>query len=808
MFKPGLIFVIACAIAEAAGLGMARADDLEQSRGEPVSIRVHGAPDTASPDGMAQARIQSLTRFQAEHPWIQLSPNTGLEIEGRGGTMATLMQIAGDIAPDVLHVDLGIIDSFVEQGFLSPLDDYIARMTPEERMSRAPPAIWDAVTRAGPPDGREHVYALPIQVYVSAMFYRRGLFRQAGLPDRPPADWAELEHFCERIREKIGIPALGVPDGDAESRTLLNFMMGVGARVVERNEQGEWRCVFATPQAAAATVQYAKLLHKGWAQRDTAWRENFDNDQVAMIIQYVDSQVLTGRNPDQVGIGPLFDGPGGRSSSQIFCNMLGLFSGIKTDAQRDAAWQYMRWQNSGEDRRIQVDTLVRYGYGAFVNPSLLREYGHADYAELVPAAWQHTLDRGLSQGQPDVHAPKIDDVMRLLNKPLGDIVADRDIRAAVLGGDVARAETLALEHLRRAQDDMNQRLYGTLEPRVRHFRRTVATFTAGGVMLLFVGLTAWVLRAFRPPDAGEPRRGAWQFAQYRWAYLILLPAIGSVLLWQYYPLARGTIMAFQDYRVMGDSRFVGMDNFAQCLFDPQFWHSFWVSIQYAAMFMAMGFVAPIVLAIMLQETPIAKTLFRVVFYLPAILAGIVVVLLWKQFFDFDGVLNRVIGFVSFGAFQPVAWLNDRRTALLACILPTVWAGMGPGCLIYLAALKTIPEELYEAADMDGASIGQKIFSVTLPGIKGLIIINFVGAFIGAFRSAGMILAMTGGGPTGTYNATEVAGLHIYYTAFLSLKFGLATAMAWILGAMLIGFTMLQLRKLSRMEYRTTQPAGK
>src|SRR5688500_19850616 len=101
-------------------------------------------------------------------------------------------------------------------------------------------------------------------------------------------------------------------------------------------------------------------------------------------------------------------------------------------------------------------------------------------------------------------------------------------------------------------------------------------------------------------------------------------------------------MAFQDYRVMGYSRFVWMENFAQCIFDPQFWYSFWVSIQYALLFLALGFGAPILLAILLQETPVAKMLFRVVFYLPAILAGIVVVLLWKQFYDVDGLLNRVI----------------------------------------------------------------------------------------------------------------------------------------------------------------------
>ena len=133
------------------------------------------------------------------------------------------------------------------------------------------------------------------------------------------------------------------------------------------------------------------------------------------------------------------------------------------------------------------------------------------------------------------------------------------------------------------------------------------------------------------------------------------------------------------------------------------------------------------------------------------------------------------------------------------ILPTVWAGMGPGCLIYLAALKTIPEEIYEAADIDGAGFLGKVWHITVPSIKVLILINFIGAVVNAFRVSGYILAMTGGGPEG---ATEVLALKIFFDAFVYLRFGVATATAWILGAMLIGFTVFQLRRLSRVEFRT------
>jgi len=148
--------------------------------------------------------------------------------------------------------------------------------------------------------------------------------------------------------------------------------------------------------------------------------------------------------------------------------------------------------------------------------------------------------------------------------------------------------------------------------------------------------------------------------------------------------------------------------------------------------------------------------------------------------------------------EPYAWLTNPNTAMLAIVIPMVWAGMGPGCLIYLAALKGIADDFYEAADVDGATFIDKILFVIFPILKPLLIINFVGVFIASWKSTANILAMTGGG----YD-TEVAGLHIFYRAFIFLKFGPATAMAWMLGFLLIGFTVHQLTILSRLEFRTT-----
>jgi len=286
----------------------------------------------------------------------------------------------------------------------------------------------------------------------------------------------------------------------------------------------------------------------------------------------------------------------------------------------------------------------------------------------------------------------------------------------------------------------------------------------------------------------------------------------------YWPLLRGSIIAFQDYAVLGGSRWVGSGNFADVLFNEEFWYSLRLSIVYAILFILIGFWVPIALALLLQEVPRGSVVFRTMFYLPAVLSGVVVIFLWKSFYSPDGLVNQILNVgvwlvnlvpgVRVGEFNS-SWLENPGTALLCTLIPTIWVGMGPGCLIYLAALKTVPDELYEAADIDGAGIRRKIISVALPSIRSLIAINFIGAVIGAVRGASaFVLAMTGGGPFGEHGgATEVIGLKIFYTTFGQLQFGVGAAMAWVLGSMLIGFTVLQLQRLSRIEFRTAPVAG-
>ena len=280
-------------------------------------------------------------------------------------------------------------------------------------------------------------------------------------------------------------------------------------------------------------------------------------------------------------------------------------------------------------------------------------------------------------------------------------------------------------------------------------------------------------------------------------WLFLLPALLSVALWSYWPLLRGALMAFQDYRIVGSSNWEGLDNFIRVATDPGFWKAWGRTLQYVVITLLLGFTTPVVLAFLLTEIPRGKVFFRTVYFLPHLTSALVIMLLWKLMFDptENGMLNQLLAWVG---LSRQTWLQDPSWAMTCCIVPGVWAGAGTASLIYVAALGSLPPDYYEAAAIDGAGLFGRFRHVTLPQLLPLMTINFAGAFIAAFQGMGSIFLLTFGGPG---DATNVLSLAIWKEAYNNLRFSTATTMAWFLGISLIGFTYLQIRLLRRVEFR-------
>jgi len=829
----------------------------------PMVLRAAGVPDGNSFGPAGESLLRTIAAFESRHPDVSLRPATGISIPGHTMDLLPLMQIAGDVSPDVLYVNFRQSETYIRNKFLYPVDVYLESKaglslpnghllsTPKymaalrqgagwpQIESRIPRLAWDVIRREcpygtdcpylqswhrPPAATHAHVWCLPEGQKVIALSYRRDMLAETGLPDRAPADYDEFLAWARKMtnprQNRYGFSMSPTELG----YTTLSILYSFGGRAVEQDTNGVWRCVFDSEAAVNAYYYVARLFLEPFDNEhghflsvvDIADRSN-PAVRHGLTFAYIDPNFFNSADPNLTGFGPVPKGPTGLRGSEFNCSMFGLYAGnLDHDARkRDIAWEYMWFFGGEEANQIQARVFVGNGLGRFVRPDVLRKSGYAEYVSLVPAGWDEATQQALDSGVPEPYGRNCDFVYHYMSMGIDQIRNDPAIREAILAGqaDIAKDRIREILHARVAL--ANEKMLGLVPPDVRRFRQRVAASAVALIVLIFVFVFRRVMRTFSHAAASARVAGsnrARSSTRHAFAYLMLLPALLSIAIWAYYPLLRGTLMAFQDYNVRGFTHWIGFDNFASVLFNHAFWYALGVSVEYTALFMLFGFVSPILLALLLTEVPRGKILYRTIYYLPAVLSGVVVIFLWKGFYGPYGMINQVLNAVLH-AFNAVCgthcadvvtdWLTSPRFALFFCLLPSIWAGMGPGCLIYLAALKTIPEDLYEAADIDGASARTKVLHITLPSIKSLIAINFIGAIIGAMHSGSQfVLVMTGGGPYAPFGQTEVIGLHIFWEAFGFLRFGVATAMAWVLGSMLIGFTVLQLQRLSRMEFKT------
>ena len=784
------------------GLALVLLAVLSAAAAEPITLKVMNLPAKENRDVGTRAEWAIVERFMQFHPNIRVEAFQGLVIPGTSGNVGTTsLAMAGGVAPDVLYVNFRSSDSYIQQRFLYPLDEYVAKWAKEENLNeRIHPQVWPVIKREG------HIWAIPYGTVVQVLVYRKDLFRKAGLdPNRPPRNWDELYEYAQKLTlPEKGQYGINLVSGSLASWYFINYLWSAGGEAVVQDKNGQWHAVFNDAGAVTALQFYQKLMRAKWtrggktytgvAYRGTEDYTKWNFGQIGMNFQYLSDDVMANLNPNLVGVAPVPLGPTGKRGNELNCTMWGMNSTIKDKRVRDAAWEYIKFWAGDEAQRIKARVYVENGYAKFIAPHYLRKFGYERYLRDVPAGWEATLTEAIRSGKPEPYGRNCEMVYQEMTPPIDAVaISDRTDYQALLDKAVKHA---------------NERMIGVVPLEIQAMRLQVTVVVVIVLFGAFAVLARRILRSISGDIAAQhivDRKGAradlLRHLKMTWpAYAILLPALASVFVWQYYPLARGSLMSFQDYKLIVPSKWVGLQNFSDVLFEPRFWRAMWNSFVYMVMALGLGFGAPIVLALMLHEVPRGKVFFRTLYYLPAATTGLVILLLWKRFYDPGpaGLLNQMLAVLHISA---QTWLDDPKLAMLCVIVPGIWAGAGPGCLIYLAALKSIPEEYYEAADLDGAGIFSKIRNITLPYMKPLIIINFVGAFVGAFRSFEAIFPMTGGGPL---LATHVIGLEIWYSAFLYLNFGYAVAAAWVVGVMLLGFTVWQLRILSKIQFKTAE----
>jgi multiple sugar transport system permease protein len=269
--------------------------------------------------------------------------------------------------------------------------------------------------------------------------------------------------------------------------------------------------------------------------------------------------------------------------------------------------------------------------------------------------------------------------------------------------------------------------------------------------------------------------------------LFLLPAVVIFGVFSWFPIVRAVVMSVQQTNLVATPTFVGLDNFARVLADPLFGRAIANTVYFAFLALLFGFPVPLVLAVIMSEVRRYKGLYSALAYLPVVVPPVVSVLLWRFFFDARpaGVFNTILGWVGLG---PLPWLQDAGTVMPSIVLEATWAGAGGAVIIYLAALLSVPGELYDAAEVDGASIWRKLRHVTLPHLRGVLLITLILQLIATAQVFTEPFLFTGGGPA---NSTMTVLLLIYRYAFqnsLGGEYGMAAALSVLLAAFLGIFT--------------------
>lgn len=278
------------------------------------------------------------------------------------------------------------------------------------------------------------------------------------------------------------------------------------------------------------------------------------------------------------------------------------------------------------------------------------------------------------------------------------------------------------------------------------------------------------------------------------AWLFISPWVLGFLFFLALPIGLSIYYSFTSYNVFQPPRWIGLANFRALSTDPLFWKALYNTAYYTFMSVPLMMIISLGVALLLNSKLRGMRIFRTIFFLPSVLSGVGVALLWLWIFNPDyGLINLLLGYVG---IEGPLWLYTPEWAKPAMVIMSLW-GLGGVMVINLAGLQSVPEQLYEAARIDGAGNWAQFRYVTLPMLSPTLFFNFITLTIGSFQVFTQAYIMTGGGPV---HSTLFYVLYLFQTAFESLRMGYASAMAWILFFVIVGVSLVQLVVSRRLVY--------
>ena len=281
------------------------------------------------------------------------------------------------------------------------------------------------------------------------------------------------------------------------------------------------------------------------------------------------------------------------------------------------------------------------------------------------------------------------------------------------------------------------------------------------------------------------RRGLSKLEQGYMGFILILPWLIGFCIFKLYPFVSSLVYSFTDYDLFkGVQNVVGFQNYIDVFTKPKNVKALQVTFTYAFMTVPLKLIFALFIAYILNFKIKGVGLFRTAYYVPSILGGsVAIAVLWKALFKNDGVINTILAMLG---FESINFLADKNWALFIICLLRVWQ-FGSAMVLFLAALKGVPEDLYEAASIDGATKGRQFLSITIPLISPVIFYNLVTQLVQAFQEFNGPYIITNGGPR---NATTLISVIVYNTAFKDYKVGMSSAMAWVMFVIVMILTII------------------
>lgn len=739
-----------------------------------------------------------LVNFERAHPDIRVD----LENANSNYQEKLLVQVAAGTAPDVAMMDPPNFQRFALRGALLPLDDFIAH-TPGFDLG----AYYPQIVRASSLNGK--LYILPRDIAPTGLvFYNKDLFRKKGIPF-PDGSWTwdfkprpELREKCftwvmRQLQEKA-------PDGHVTRWSFATnytpfmaqlFVYSLGGRFADDPEHPT-RITYDDPRVLAGfeflrhityDEQWVPDAGRVFSGMQTSTGHLFAEGKIAMYLSGSwDFPFMRGAlKKGQPGF---FDwdvtlAPAYKDGARAFATGGSGYSILSGTRHPREAWELVRWMAGPHG-------MLALAHGGDAQPAI----------------------RALARSEPWIPGPHSPPEERY---PANRIVTDEAVKYVVFAPSaeywpevndyvMQKAETIfnGSSATRPALLDGNRNAQRRLDLLLRDRKGGPFPWGAGAALglLAAIGLGAWVYA----PERGK-RRTARERKEAWAAYGFLAPWLVGFLGLTLGPMLLSFLMSFADWDTITPARWRGLENYHEAFaFDPRFWTALKVTFVYSAVAVPLGLAFGLGLSLLLNVKVRGIPFFRTCYYLPSVASTVAVSLIWQKIFSRDdGLLNLLIygadgksnflGLASLlhglaGPTGKVDWLGNESTALPSIVLMSLW-GIGGTAIILLASLQSVPPHYYEAATVDGAGPWRRFRNVTVPLISPALFFSLITGVIGSFQVFTQAFVMTSGGPN---DATMFYMLHLYNQAFLNLRMGYASALAWLLFLIVMAFTALQL----------------